>query len=71
MEPVIQNAEIQRRFQTFLDLCQAAEDMARQRFRRLDPSRSEDEIQQLVVEWQRQGATTSLPGCVPSDRTFG
>lgn len=70
MNNALDPAAIQNRFRTFLELYQAAEDLARQRFRREDPSRSPEEIQRLVVEWRKKDATTSLPGCRPSQRTF-
>lgn len=70
MKTVIRDPEIQRRFREFLDLNQTAEDMARQRFRREDPSRSEEEIERMVVDWWRRGATASLPGCRPRHMTF-
>lgn len=62
MADVIRDPEIQRRFAATLDLCEAAEDMARQRFRRQNPDASAEKIEAMVVEWRREGATTHWPG---------
>lgn len=70
METTRSDPAIQERFRTFLELNQAVEDMARQRFRRENPARSDDEIRRMVVEWRREGGTNSLPGCRPSNRIF-